>query len=294
MPEILPKSIQTDQGTFVLVKRIHEGVNTGYKFAKYSCGGKRALAKYWIGGGINRSWLINEMTILSFLNRIGKVEKVGVPSVYSMVTKRDIVLILIEEIQGGSIREFDDKAKIKVFQKAIKYLAEVDYKIKVEDRERFMKRGKWFFVVNFIFSLAKACLRNPEVVLVSSLYKLFLAIPTLIKEDKTSIGIVHRDLTEDNILVANNNIFLIDFQYSCLSFKIIEKTNILLGAWQQDELRKKLLESLVFKNDFEAKENLFAFFLGYQAVCDLASGEGNNSYETLVDIIKYSGKLCRN
>ncbi len=250
-----------------------------YDFAIYvDCEGNEYIAKMCEKLNENKlNELRNEDLAYKALLKLSKNIKnsnVSFPKHFLTYEDKDIFLILLERVNGDTLRQLPIKVKIKSIQQSFTYLNKLYEFAKEDDAyilEVFKKRYVEQFVLLAPFMALLAVVKNPFefAPIMKSFLKMMLHAPKVIKT--TDYGFVHKDLNTSNIIKSGNKLSIIDLQLFCISIKAHDFANTFYSMWEKDyELEMALFLSETLSDTKNRDE--YKFFLYYSVLFDMSLG----------------------
>lgn len=231
--------------------------------------GKRVVAKQWNKSCkyIDYFWLINEINVYKEIHRVvgdfpeisRKYPTIKIPKLFGVFKKERSLTILIEEIDGQSIKILPVEKQIEIFQDVIGYLFFLGGKMDRSAKNILIRRSFWYIAAMFPPIFIIATINNPKKLFyflsgAASFFLNFLRI-----DNKKDEGLVHRDLSTDHLIIKQDSVWVIDFQVSVIANPAFEIIGLMSNLWKNsdisEDLKKRIIEETV-KND---KNRFYAY-----------------------------------
>lgn len=231
-------------GEFIFVKNFFPNKKVRhFDFAIYENeNGKRAIAKQWnkTCRRIDYHWLLNEINVYKEINRTiflnpeinRKYPNIGVPALLGVVREKGILIMLIEEIEGESLKTFPTEKQVSVFQNVIEYIDFLSGTMDSSAKKVLIKRSMWYVMAIFPFVFALALINHPKNF--SSILRggIIFSLNIFRILNKKDMVLVHRDLYPDHIIAKDNHFWIIDFQISAITNKAFEIAGLMIFMWK--------------------------------------------------------------
>lgn len=258
-PNVLPGRI----GHFVLVEEIHqEKRNREYNYGLYRDSlGKRALAKQlrYPQSTLAAYWLMNEIRVYETLWLVlethpeseRKFPHIHIPKLLDVRETAGQALFLLEYIEGSPLRESAEEYQGQVLSNVVEYLTWLGKGVATNQLFPLKRRTALQALLILPIIVIRSLWRFPQhgwlIIRASITYGALF--PKLLKNE--TLRFAHRDLGLDNILVRNEEVWLIDFQIAALTHPLFDRVALLLKLWDTPTLfqRVALLEQGTNKND---------------------------------------------
>ncbi len=255
--DLFPKSITH----YTLVEVLHDlAPRSAYHFALYEDSNKKKyLCKLWTGEhkDQNYTWIVNEIAVYKSFSSVYKKHSTEITTTFPEINIPQMVhqelsdtkaFLLTEYIEGSILDYESQNKKSEVLLRVIQYFNLLSPFLKKEPHN-IMKLGIFPLFVRFHYYLLKVVLSG--VINLKSIIKMiipfYLGLPELLKNQDSIF--VHRDLGfADNVLLKNQQIFIIDFQLSVLTNPLMEIANVTVATWQEKEFRENFLSSNYIQN----------------------------------------------
>lgn len=249
-PADFPKRI----GDFVFVKIFFPNKEVKHlDFAIYeNKNGKMAIAKQWNRSCkyINYHWLANEINVYKEIHRVRaqnpqidrKYPNIHIPDFLGVVKDKDRLTMLIEQIDGHSLKSLPVEKQVAVFKNVIEYMTFLGVTMDSSAKKILIKRNMWYIAAIFPFIFTLALIKHPKnflSILRGGIIFSLNIFRILNKNDRT---FVHRDLNPDNIIIKGDHAWIIDFQISAITNPAFEIAGVMIFLWNNVEFRE------IFKN----------------------------------------------
>lgn len=227
---------------------------------------QKAFAKMWSGKlkDLNYSTLRNETILYTVLNgairRIGKsmpkkFEDIIIPQFITKLETENSLILLTKFIEIVPVPKMKSRRQFEIYLKSFDFLKFLGNKLLAGEKKQIAKRDAKTLIFLYFLLLLKASLIHPRAIF--SLFKgvpVFLqSIPILLKKNK--IGLCHRDLHLENIVISEHKVALLDLQFCLFSDPLHDRLTTLKMHWIDKEFRQKLsgeIRNLYGKNkDFD-------------------------------------------
>ncbi len=266
--KIVKAPIHIDRYSFVKVIQHEKGQDTIVALYKDESG-KKAVAKIWFGNYKNYSYysLKNEYLSYASLHKIitrtkrilpAGLYKVKIPNLLLYEESENYLSILIEWIEGEVGSNLSDKNLLIAYTQVSSYLDFLTKHANASELESISRRSGLHYLFLYPLTLVIAMIKHPEYAgeILRGLLKVIIKIPGFLKS--SNLAIVHRDLNFENILVNNDTIYLIDFQFLTLTYKASEFVNTLRYCWDKNRLKTEIRELVAtqYQDDYSVR-NLF-------------------------------------
>lgn len=211
---VLPKKVDKYQLDYE-IKKVNPYKN--YLIGVYKYKNTKYFIKIWMGRKKSFQYysLLNEYftgkTFYKIISRENKTkhEKILIPQVLEYFESENSLSVVFEYIDGKILSSFPLDYQAMIIAKVFKFLSEVTKKIKRSEREALAKRDFIFYFLSLPFFTFIAIISNLKA------YRIILpAFISCIKNigsiKNSKIILAHRDLCPDNVLIFNNNIYILD------------------------------------------------------------------------------------
>lgn len=264
--------------------------------------GERAIAKRWAGSrrSLASHWMHNEISAYKTLWRIihshpeitQRFPRVHIPKLIDTIEQDGELVLLIEYIDGGLLAESSGERKLAAYTDALGFLAAIGQFIGNDEFFPISSRTAWHSLALLPIISVRAIMRHPRLtlfILHSALVFLFRA-PTLLKYGRKSFS--HRDLGDWNILVREDDIWIIDFQLAAIVQPLFDVVAVSLKLWDVPDFGKAFLKSEYISSLLV--ENIaweeFRALSAHLAIYNLSLKSGRNS-STILDFLLYQSKV---
>lgn len=242
-------STMTKDGTF------HE-----FLIGLYSNGAKLAVGKTWSGSHpLFYHSLKNEAHVYKMLCKKAQelsfrtpraIKHIHIPQILGYQETSKSLSLLIEYISGTSLHEHSADIQKKEYLKAIHYLRYLGENMSSYEKNKIGKRTAMSEIVSYPVLLLFALIAN-----LGEYKTLLRSCLIFIKYGKTlmlqkKLVLTHRDLHFKNIILAKNEMFIIDLEYTVFALPEIDLVNSVISQWKNVQLRKYLLGELSSYNHF--------------------------------------------
>jgi hypothetical protein len=276
-----PLSYKLNMHGYVFEKYVvEEKKHRSYSFALYkNAEGKEAFAKIWTGHNKNFDYysLLNEIHVYKTLSELSITSSIRTPSLIDCELADTRLTLLLEYINFRPHEIYDVQNQVEQFRSVFAYLEKLTKSKDVFVKNGISLRPTYVYAMFFPVLLLKVAIKYPK--LISKLgyaLKLFIRGSARLLTAKTDC-FCHRSVELQNILTADNSIYLIDFQLAVLSHKYLDYVQTLLFMWHNKPLCQELYNQIIFPNlTLPAEFNAFRALCIYNAVYHLA--EGDNTY----------------
>ena len=293
-------------GNYVFIKPFKKiGPRKSYLLAIYqNKKGKKAIAKMKSSKikGYHYHSLLNEINLYKILNSAIRRIKKDIPSKYKnlyipqLITSyedKEILLSLVEFVDGEVADSYNAKDKIKLYIKITDFFNYLGQRLTAEERNQISVRKSINYIALYPFLVIKAIITYPLSIkyVLMGMVKFFRYIPIMMKESKESL--IHRDLHFKNILKGENGYVLIDFQQMVLSEPLHEMITTLRYFWngkQGREFGRLLLGAIVKKYSKRKKFNELFQSYAINSVTHGLTGSGfpKEMISSWLDFLKFS------
>lgn len=263
---VLPPTI----GGYTLVREVlKDKQSKSYLYGTYKNSlGHLAFAKVWVGAKKDRSYkeLLNEIKLY---DRFKNTEPANpsLPHLIHSVTHNDLLVLLLEYIEGTSPSNLDETSQLKVYGSVIESIRTLGDSL---TSKRGMKvRGPIFWALIFPVISMLALIRNLRyakniLVAILAFYKNIITFLF-----STSVVLTHRDLGKWNILVDKKKTWVFDLQlmgmmhplieHVVISLKLFSDPNIVRSYWRTESMQKILASNSQLKL-FRSYSILFSLY----------------------------------
>lgn len=271
----LPRNIFADFpakiGNFNFVKNFFPDKKAvHFYFAIYEDGsGKMAIAKQWNKSCkyINYHWLANEINVYKEIHRVRadnpkidpKYPNMHIPDLLGVVREKDRLTMLIEQIDGQSLKTLPFEKQIAVFQDAIEYMVFLGDRMDSSAKKVLIKRSMWYVAAIFPFTFTLAVINHPKKLLHLLLAGIVFSVNILRILNQKSTTFVHRDLNPDNIITKDAHTWIIDFQISAIMNPAFEIAGLMIFMWNDVEFREAFKGGHIMESLKKDKNKFYAY-----------------------------------
>lgn len=220
-PLSMPKEVETI-GKYRLVSKISKDVFNNFFIGLYTDGSRTVFIKTWSGWIPDNNYhaLINEYVTLSVVRKLLRdssyKDTIRVPEVYDILISSHSVSVVFEYIEGKHLDQFSKEYRRDAVLKILNCLRDISRNIPYEETLS-LRRRNW---QNYVFT-------SPLVLLGIMMFypsKLGLAFRAFFKNSaslsdlsKERLVLAHRDISYENIIIADKKIYLVDFEEMALA-----------------------------------------------------------------------------
>ncbi len=227
-----------------------------------------------------------EAEFFRVLNTFQKNRKnidVYVPKIYSLSKRDNNLKMIIQFIEGRTLKETDEEQKLFFLEKCLIHMRRASKILNKNDLKTLPTREMPFFVLPFpiyVFFVA-AKLRDIKLLnLLPLFYRNYL-----MSKSANSLCIAHRDLHSDNVLLKRGNIYMIDFEIAVLSDEETDVAIIPILYHQEISFNKIMLLVKKFTKNNNQARRIYALTVFYMvqllALQKRDSRYFNNAYRFL-------------
>ena len=219
--KILPSQI----GLYRLKKQFSgEEFEGQYALGIYSdLDGKIVFAKRWDGSvkTLAYQWLKNEAQVYQKLhsNRRGQLL---VPQYIDLVEDNQSLTLITEYVDGINLQSIETKRKALIYENMLRSLL----KFKIEGLKVARPPIYWITISLFISILAFIRHSSAWIDILRGLQSIMLGSKSLLARKNRSF--VHRDLNDNNVIVKDDQIYLIDFELAIIADPLIDVAILIL------------------------------------------------------------------
>jgi serine/threonine protein kinase len=243
--------------------------------------GEKSFAKHYHGNkkSINYFFLKNELHAYKLMGDVleqnpdisEKYPNVKIPKLLGYQEDNHNLTLLIEYCTGQNLTKVDQTQKLKIYKCIFDYLQCINSKLTKKDKTSIMQRSYlyWIFLYPFVALRASvAHISAWRTILKAS--KVFSSNALLLTKSK-NLGIVHRDLGDDNIFLNNDKIIILDFQLMSIADPILDYATTYFSAWLENKIFAKKLLKVINKYFLENKisMNIFKVYTIYLAIYEI-------------------------
>lgn len=274
-PKLMPKNIGEYRLKNTILPKNHV---TKYSYGEYrSKLGRRVFVKRWVGEKRDLDYygLLNEIKILQFfrLSRllVPDIFVRGIASEYvdSFISDFEVILIL-KYVSGQDISSLPAVQKVSIYERIITSIQVFNHNTKAF--HGISKRPQFYWVMVVPLILIVSLFKNPfKLGAIMGGILIFLRVlpDFLIDQDKQ---LVHRDLSDHNIIMRGNGVSLLDFQLSTIGNRLIDYVVPLIKNHKQQEFIRLYMDSPIhdwWKRDRRKKKVFIGFVvvLGFYNLC---------------------------
>lgn len=262
-----PKEI----GNFIFLKKFFpDKVIKSFNFAIYeNKNGKKAIAKQWNRSckWIDYHWLNNEINVYKEINRIiannpevnRKYPNMHIPELLDVVREKNVLIMLIEKIEGESIKTTSTREQVSIFQNVIEYLNFLGSMMESSGKKVLIKRNMWYVATTSIFISVLAILKHPKKTLSILHGLLFLSLNIFKIFDKNDMIFAHRDLQPDHIIMKDDNFWIIDFQISAITNKAFDLAGLMIFMWNSSDFCDMFEKNYIIDFLSKDKNNFYVY-----------------------------------
>lgn len=202
------------------------------------------VAKVWQGNKKNYSYdsLQDEYQTYKILHKASKKISnefksinIKIPKIYDFVDKKNIAYLILEFIDGTTLEESKTKNVIEILNKTTDFLETIGKKITDDDKKCLRKRTYTYHLISYPIFLIRSLVSNrSELKTIMNKVLTFFSSITIFKED---LVLLHGDLNLKNIIIKDNIIYPIDFQFTSYGLKEHGLANTLRYMWKKKDSR---------------------------------------------------------
>lgn len=275
----LPESIDGYQ-FLSLVRKTFQTPNP-YQLALYENEeGARAFVKQWSGHRKNLQyyWLLNEVALYEALSLAYSASRQSlserfpgfrIPRLLKASVEENRLLLMIEYIPGKDISSSTVEECADSISVAIQFFSDLGQYI---DSDALVQRGPLYMILNFFRMLPLALVKHAkEARTIFACAWIFCThIPFLVRF--WDARLIHRDLTEDNIIANNNDRAVLDFELSVVSHPLLDSVQSIAGTWHREGFWEAFYRTPYMKNVLRNERNSRLYWLLsiYAAITALA------------------------
>lgn len=243
------------------IKKI--GPRKSYNLALYKNDkGKKAVAKMKDARikGYHYYSLLNEIAVYQILNkaleRVGakippKFKNIFIPTMLCKYEDENLLILLVEFVEGQTAEDLSSEEKITIYFKIIDFLNFIGSKLTKVERERISKRTPLHYLLLYPLLVVKSIFTYPNSApyVLSGIPIFIKCLPAIFNDSRKTL--VHRDLHFMNIIVSNNNLFLVDLQqcvYTEPLHELITTLRYWWKGWKNERFGKLLYAEIIKRN----------------------------------------------
>lgn len=253
-----------------------EKKNTSYSFGSYlDLDGKKVFVKRWSGTRNNqyRYFLTNEINLYkSFKNNSNA--RVSAPKFMGEYHSQNTTSLFLEYVDGSNLATENTRKRIEAIEKVLKYLSKNTNILskKITNREAIY----WILILPFI-SL-KAIFLHPRYI-----GTILRAVAFTIKNGwaitkRNKRSLVHRDISDFNILINKNKTYLIDFQLACVADPAVDMAFLFLKYQDEVATLDALKNTETFISEYTKSQSRLALLVYLSIFCihDISMSDGRH------------------
>lgn len=258
-------------GNFVFVKKFFPDKKVRqFYFAIYKDdSGKEAIAKQWNKSCkyIHYHWLMNEINVYKEIHRVldnnpqisQKYPNAHIPRLLGVLREKSRLIMLIEKIDGQSLKDLSTENQVSFFQTAIEYLALLGERVDLSAKSSLIKRSGWHMMATFLFIIILAVLNHPKrflsifyggIVFVLNIFRIL---------NSKNMTLVHRDLHPDHIITIGNHLWIIDFEISVITNPAFEIAVLRIFLWNDTEFCDQFEKGQAMESIMKDKNKFYSY-----------------------------------
>lgn len=217
-------------------------------------------------------WKTNELLIYPRLNTIEFNKNVSVPHLISSEKTAHGNILLLEYINGKTLREAKRYSAVRVMDNALGFMNAIHSSgVMYSNDIHIPKRHNVYFLMAFPIILVISYIKHKSVrrdVHNSILFCIRNISNILFDRD---YAFIHRDLNDTNVLVRGNHIWLIDFQTSLIADRRFELANIVINLkdthrWSDSFYKQPNVQAIL---DNKSSYQVYIFFCLFAAFYEI-------------------------
>ena len=168
------------------------------------------------------------------------IAHVRIPKIVLFEESDNRIIYMTEWIPGTIAKNTSKTAAQQAFFQSCDFLQYVFRNLHKKELERLTKRSTLQLLTAFPFYLVLSLIRNRDIIpeLLRAASIVFRNSPVFLMSRQYSL--THRDLHFENILIHHKYVYLIDFQFSCVSPHITDYVYTLRYCWDKSYLKNNL------------------------------------------------------
>lgn len=224
--------------------------NGNYLFAIYKdFQGKEYFGKFWHEslGKTKLKHLITEMGVLKVLNKVelkSGASRILSPRLRHSHVSPELTFYLSDKIEGCNLVKLPTHKQINYIQMGIDYIHYIgnisknNFKIPI--------RSPFFYLLTFPLLFVKSAINYPQnlTLYIRFLFRFYVLSVNLFRS-KTVFN--HRDLNLKNFILANNDVYIIDFQLSAFTVGEFEYASVVRSIVRNKNLTERFVKLLKSK-----------------------------------------------
>lgn len=215
--------------------------------------GNNVVAKIWQGRFKNVSYygLVNEYVVYKLLSKKisslandmpEKFKKVNIPKIIDFIESENQTALVIEWIDGKKLESFSNKKIFTTYKVVSEFFDFISINFNASDVSKLQLHKSLIYIVTYPLYLVVSLILNIKYMkLILKSFRSYLKGIIGILNDQ-NLKFVHRDLNFKNILVKDEQVYVIDFQYSLMTIKAVEFVNTLRYCWDKNIIKEDILK----------------------------------------------------
>lgn len=295
VPGFTMSAFPPQMGEYVFEEELmKERTDRAYRLGLYRNDiGARAIAKRWAGPhrSIASYWLRNEISAYKILWKVigshpelaERFPRVHIPRLIDTIERNDELVLLIEYIDGRPLAESSKKQKLVAYTDALNFLAAISRLVGGVGTFDISVRTVWHSLALVPIIAVRAIMRHPSLTMfvLRTAASFLMRTPALLKDEVS--GFSHRDLGDWNILVRENDIWIIDFQLAAIAHPLTDVVGVLLKCWDEPDFGKAFLGSEYVSSLLaeKAAREKFRALSAHLAIYNLSLKSGRRSMDII-------------
>ena len=223
-------------------------ISKKYKHHDYLTGiyrykAKKVFIKIWNGRrtSMQYQFLRNELRVsqLLYTKLHASDYTIRVPQPIEWIETESYAAAVFETIDGKPLSQFSLDIQAQHYKKILSELRTVSFRLKPLEKVQFIQRENIFYYLSILYFISVAILKSPY--LIRNILSVGVtSIVHLIKIKKDVLVLNHRDLSIENILLHNDNIYLLDTEHMALTYEGYDYSMALLYSNLQLPLKRHI------------------------------------------------------
>lgn len=201
-----------------------ENVFNPYAVGLYQHKGEKVFIKTWSGNLKNWNYysLVSEYIASKILYKkfelynLTKKDGVKTPKPIQYISSKYSLSLVFEYVDGKTLTSYSQNKQVKIISEVIKTLSEISDTISDREKKQLFCRGRGFYILSLpVFALLTIISTPRSYKVISKAFIHCLKILKLLR--RTSLCIAHRDINLDNVLINEQDIFIVDWARAILT-----------------------------------------------------------------------------